>query len=352
MDPKNILLIQTAFMGDVILTTPMIAAIKKNFPQARLTVLVNPGAAILLAGNPAIHEVLVIDKKKKHRGLRGMQRILGEIRSRNFDVLLSPHESHRTGILAMFSKIPVRYGYDSAGFRRLAYTHHLKRPMEEPEIRRLLRFLEDSLKTDGRVLSEQLLLYETAESRREASELLSGLFNPVSPILLAPSSVWATKRWTPWGFAELAGLLVERFKAPVLLVGSKDDCPVAELTLRFVQETLPPWIVEKVINVCGQTSLPGLYSLMKRGRLLVSNDSAPVHIGCAAQIPVVAIMGATVPSLGYAPIAPRTAVAELEGLPCRPCGTHGANRCPLGHFRCMKELTAEAVFARALKVMR
>jgi len=348
---ERALLIQTAFIGDVILTTPLIASFRRHFPDTRLSVLVTPQAASLLRNNPALEEVLIIDKKGRHRGLLGMLRLLQELRNRKFDVLLSPHKSHRTGFLAMFSGIKRRYGYQEAGFSRFAYTRRLKRPLKEPEIRRLLYFLDDSLKV-GRNEPENLLLYETEESRGEALRLLGELPQTSPPILLAPSSVWPTKRWPPWRFAALAGLLVQEYRAPVLLVGSPGDHEIAEETMNYLREFHPPRLAERVFNICGKTSLLGLYSLMTRSRLLVSNDSAPVHIGCAAGIPVAALFGPTTPSLGYAPIAPRTAVAELTDLKCRPCGTHGGLSCPLEHFRCMKDLTPESVMSLVKKLAR
>ena len=318
--------------------------------------MVNPSAVDLVNNNPAIHEVLVLDKKGAHKSLRGMKSIIQTVRHKNFDIMLSPHLSHRTSLLAAFSRIPIRFGYENAGFARLAYTQKLTRPMELPELRRLLRFLDDALpdpddpKGHYKTHKEQLLLYETEESRQEISNLMSELLNPRKPVLIAPSSVWPTKRWTPRGFAELAGLLYRQYKTTILLVGSPGDREVAELVLRYAREILPENVSEKIVNICGKTSLKGLYSLLKRSRLLVSNDSGPVHFGCAAEIPVVAVFGPTVKELGYAPIAKGTLVVEKPDLDCRPCGTHGAKRCPLGHFRCMKDLSAGEVMAAVRKV--
>ncbi len=349
-DPRNVLLIQTAFLGDVILTTPMITAFKQFFPAARLSVLVTPAAAPLLRNNPAVDDVLVIDKKGEHRGLLGMNRLIRQIRRAHFDVLLSVHQSHRTGYIAWRSKIPIRVGYDSAGLRGLAYTQLLRRPMDRPEIRRLLQFLRDAAGQPERALSEDLILYETPAGQNQAADLLRE-FGQTRPILVAPSSVWATKRWTTWGFAELCGELVRRYRTPVLLIGSPGDGAIAAEVRRLAAEFFPDSVARKIHTVCGRTDLAGLYSLMLQSRVLISNDSSPVHVGCAARLPVVCIMGPTTPALGYAPIAPRTIVAGLADLDCRPCGTHGAHRCPLGHFRCMKDLSAGAVLDAVKKVL-
>lgn len=347
---RRILLIQTAFLGDVVLTTPMIRDLRVRFPQSRLSVLVNPAAAAVLKSNPDVDEVLVIDKKGRERGLMGMIRFARSLRNRNFDLLLSVHQSHRTSLLAILSRIPERHGYAGAAFARLAYTHKHTRPMQLPEIRRLLQFSVDVFGPTGKTPVERPLLFEDEDSVAAVKALLSDLREPRRPILLAPSSVWPTKRWTPYGFAALAGLLAKQSNSQILLVGSAGDSEVAEQVLAYSREMNPAHIHERITNVCGRTTLLGLYSLIRRSKLLVSNDSAPIHFGCAAGIPTVAVFGPTVQSLGYAPFAPGTAVAELDGLQCRPCGTHGAKVCPVGHFRCMRDLTPEMVLEKVREV--
>lgn len=334
-------IIQTAFLGDAILTTPMFAAFKRFFKDAELTAVLRPDGAQLLAGLPALNEIIPYDKKKKHRGISGIRRLASELRDRQFDVLLSPHGSHRTSFVSMFSKIPERYGFRDAGFSRLAYNHRLERRGELPEIKRLLHFLNDSVCPGASDFSTQLSLVEDAASLQEADALLRK-HEALRPILLAPSSIWPTKRWTPYGFAELAAKLVRKYKTKILLVGAPGDRPVCDSVQSFLKEFQPHFIQEKVVTIAGDTSLRGFYSLVKKARILISNDSAPVHYACAAGTPVVAIFGPTVPALGYAPITKNSRIAELD-LACRPCGTHGGLVCPLGHFRCMKELSADSI---------
>lgn len=350
---NNILLIQTAFIGDVVLTTPMIRSLRKRMnPQARLTVMVKPEAAAIAGSLPEVDEVLIFDKGNKHKTF-GMFSLISEIRNRHFDLLLSPHQSHRTGLVAMFSAIPYRYGYNTAGFHRLAYTHRLRRPKEMPEIHRLLTFLKESVAKDLDLETENDIPYlcETEKSKEEALNLLKEL-NVSRPVLLGCSSVWETKRWTSYGFASLAGKLIKKYKTDVLLVGGPADSEINKQVLDFTKDLVDPSIRHRIHDVAGRTSLTGLYSLMKRSLLLVSNDSAPVHFGCAAEIPVVAIFGPTVPELGYAPIAPGTTVAGHPHLSCRPCSTHGGRKCPLDHFKCMRELSPDMVLEKVQSVMK
>lgn len=351
MEIANALLIQTAFIGDVVLTTPMIACFKRFFPEAKLTVMVKPEAVPILANNPQIDSLFVLDKGGAHRGFSGMRHAMRTIRDRNYDVILSPHRSHRTSLLVAFSGAPLRIGYNEAGFSWLAYNRRLPREKSRPEIHRLLDFLREGLQLDDTAgCSTELAVTVGDEATRSARDLLRRL-ELRKPALIAPSSVWPTKRWTPWGFAQLCRLIVERYRRPVLLVGSKQDREIAEQVLDQLRLVRADWIGRKVFNVCGETNLPALSALMAESAFLVSNDSAPVHFGCAAGIPTLAIFGPTTPALGYAPIRENTAVAELDGLGCRPCGSHGGRSCPQGHFRCMKDLSAEAVFASLQKIV-
>lgn len=326
----------------------MFAAFKRFFPQSHLAAVLRPDAARVLEGLPFLDEIIPWDKKSKHRGIGGLRRLAAELKSRNFEALLSPHSSHRTGFLSWLSGIPNRYGFADAGFSRFAYTHRLMRHKDLPEIKRLLDFLDQSIAPGAAGASTELHLAEDAAGQSEAEALLRA-HDAIRPILLAPSSVWATKRWTPYGFAELAGKLVKKYKCRVFLVGSPADTDLCNQVLNFIKDFQHEYVQEKVINVAGQTSLRGFFSLVKRSRLMVSNDSAPVHYACAARIPVVALFGPTVPALGYAPITANSRVAEID-LACRPCGTHGAKECPLLHFRCMKELTADRVMEKVLEL--
>ncbi|MBX7057222.1 MAG: glycosyltransferase family 9 protein [Leptospirales bacterium] len=352
MNVTNALLIQTAFIGDVVLTTPMIACFKRFFPEAKLSVLVKPEAAAILRRNPHVDALLILDKAGEHRGIAGMRSAMRMIRQANFDVVLSPHRSHRTSLLVARSGAPLRVGYLEAGFSKLAYNRRLPRKQGQAEIVRLLDFLAEALEIPGaRQFSTELEVHVDEAAQRGARELLRRL-DLKTPALIAPSSVWETKRWTPWGFAHLIRLIVERLRKPVLLVGSKQDRAIAELCIDQLRLSHPDWIGRKVFNVCGETSLPELSALMRESAFLVSNDSAPVHFGCAARIPTLAIFGPTTPALGYAPLREHSGVVELAGLACRPCGTHGARRCPQRHFRCMKDLDAETVFTRLQAVLR
>jgi len=155
-------------------------------------------------------------------------------------------------------------------------------------------------------------------------------------VAIAPGSVWATKRWTTGGFSALADLLIGERGYKVVFVGSSQDRQVVEEILSLCRE--------KPLDLSGTTSLGQLVALFERCALLVANDNGAMHIGVAQKIPVVAVFGSTTLSLGYGPFTERSRVVEIP-LECRPCGKHGHQKCPLGHFDCMNRISPESVLS-------
>jgi heptosyltransferase-2 len=153
-------------------------------------------------------------------------------------------------------------------------------------------------------------------------------------IALAPGSVWGTKRWP--GYIELAGALGG--DARLVIVGSAADAPLAAEIIRGAGSH-----GARTIDATGKLSLLASAELIARAAALVTNDSAPLHLASAMGTPTIAVFGPTVPAFGFGPLAPRSAIAEVMGLPCRPCDRHGPQRCPLGHWRCMREITPDRV---------
>ena len=345
---QNALIIQTAFIGDTILTTSMLQAFKQHYPQARLTLLLKSESAELLREHPTLAEILVMPKKRKQLGIIYMLRLSKMIHARKFDILLAPHKSHRTALLALLSRIPYRVGYNAHRLARLSYHKCLQRDMQKPEIERLLEFLQQALRLAPFAFKKyhRPSLQVSASAYQKAKELLAARHIANAPIVLASSSVWPTKQWPSWYFAILAGKLLKTYKRDILLIGTAQERAVCAKVMYFVKNFQPPWFQKQIHDVSGQLNLPEVYALLTQSALLVSNDSAPVHLACAAGIPVVAIFGPTVPALGYAPLTKNSRVAEQKELSCRPCGLHGHKRCPQQHFRCMKDLTPLMVLER------
>jgi len=339
--------IQTAFLGDVVLTTPLLQALRDRFPKAYLAVLVIPGTRDILAGHPGLDEVLVYDKKGGERGLRGFRSIVRRLAEKRFDGCLLPHRSFRSALLAFAAGIPMRIGfYQSPGC--WLYSRRVWRDSSRHEVRRNLQLLGPLFperSADRALPNERLWVASDTEDREWARRFLAeqGIGPDDSVIGIAPGSVWATKRWIPEGFAAVVDGLAVTYKRKVVLLGSRED--------RVVVDEIMKRCREHPIDLSGRTTLRQLAAVLKRCELLVTNDNGAMHVGVAQDLPVVAIFGSTTLSLGYGPFTDRAEVVE-RSLDCRPCGRHGYSECPRGHFNCMRKITPEEVLKAAEKMMQ
>ncbi len=325
------LVIQTAFLGDVVLTTPLLEALAAR--HGPVDVVTTPAAAALLETHPAVRRVIPYDKKGRDAGPGGLVRLARRLRAERYAVAYLPHRSLRTALAAWLARIPQRVGF-ADGWRWL-YTEVRWRPRDCHEVDRVLA-LADFPPTNGAVTQRAPTLGMTAADRRAVDAFLrsNGITGPF--VALAPGSIWGTKRW-PY-YEKLVGRLVDRVR--VVLVGGPEDADLAEKIVRAVEGDGGR---RRAVNACGRLTLRQSAEAIRRAALLVTNDSAPLHLAQAVGTPTVAIFGPTVPAFGFGPRGPRDRVVELNGLMCRPCSAHGPQVCPLGHHRCMQSLGVEDV---------
>ncbi len=320
------LVVQTSFLGDVILTTPLIAELSERGP---VDVLTTPIGRSVLANNPAIRKVIVFDKKTRGRIIHTWK-IARSLREREAGLHSSTaymaQGSMRSAAIAAFAGIPERIGFDTSAGKPL-YTRTVEYRADKHHAERLLRLAGVQDPEGDRIRPR---LYPGDSDRREVDRLLEGVTAPF--MVFAPGSAWGTKRW-PY-FPHLATMLTAEF--PVVVIGGE-----AEGALAGEIEVAAPG---KTIDATGDLSVLGSAELIRRAVAIVSNDSAPLHLASAMNTPTVAVFGPTVPDFGFGPLADRRIVAGLGGLACRPCDRHGPQRCPLGHWRCMRELSAEYVY--------
>lgn len=338
---RRVLIVQTAFIGDVILTLPLLQKTRHLFPAAEIDFVAIPAAGNLLETVPEIKHLWIYDKRGKERGISGFQRLVRRCRERRYDLALVPHRSMRSAALVWFSGIPHRIGFDrSAG--RFLFTEVIPYPWGTHEINRNLHLL-GPLRVDP---AEKILprLHFTGADTGTVERWLTAQQMPAEApfITIAPGSVWATKRWLPEYFGKLAEMFASAGFRPVL-IGGKDDVPVGQAVMAKA--------ATKIHNAIGMLTLRESALLIRKSRLLVTNDSAPMHLAVATQTPVVAIFGPTVPSFGFYPYGENDRVVEVAGLPCRPCGKHGGNKCPIATFECMKTILPQQVFAQAISIL-
>jgi heptosyltransferase-2 len=315
------LVIQTAFLGDVVLTTPLLSLLAAR--HGPVDVVTTPAAAGLLESHPAVAAVIPYAKRGDARGWRGLRRVGHELRSRRYQRVYLPHRSLRSAALALWSGAPNRIGFADAP-AAITYTTRVVRAPVGHEVERLLA-LADPLPGEQAIVSLVL-------GRREYDRVdgwLVGKRVGSHFAAIAPGSVWATKRW-PY-YAEL----VSRLDCITVVLGGPED---AQLANAIVQAN-----PGKAVSAAGAFSLRESAALIGRAAVLVTNDSAPLHLATAVGTPVVALFGPTVPEFGFGPRRPGDVALGHGDLPCRPCSRHGPVRCPLGHHRCMRELSTEAV---------
>jgi heptosyltransferase-2 len=344
---EHSLVVQTAFLGDLVLTTPLIARLARRGP---VDVVATPVGAPLLANNPDVRHLLVYDKRGADRGPAGLARFARRVRSLRGDgraptTAYLAQGSLRSATLALLAGAGERVGFATSGGRAL-YTRRAPYRRDQHHAERLLR-LADA----GTALPETLppgilrpRLYPGPAERAAVDALLGGAPADAGPLVaLAPGSVWATKRW-PY-YEELAAELRRRLPGSrVVLVGGPQDAPFADALAAAAG-------AGRVVDATGRLSLLGSAELIGRAAVLVTNDSAPQHLASAMGTPTVTLFGPTVAAFGFGPLAPGSESLGHETLACRPCDAHGPRRCPLGHWRCMRELGEAGVADRVLAVI-
>jgi heptosyltransferase II len=312
--------IQTSFLGDMVLTTPLIAELARRGP---VDVVATPASAPLLANNPSVRDVIVYDKRGTDNGLRGLWRVTQTLRYRSDDekrevgIAYLAQGSVRSAMLALLGGVDERVGFSTSPGRVL-YTQTVPYRSDRHHAERLWRLAAENAAQEPTAAQLRPRLYPGANHVGKVDELLAENGYAGEPLVaLAPGSIWGTKRW-PY-FPALARSLADTMR--VVVIGGAADAALA----REIAEAAGP----STIDSTGKLSLLAF---------LVTNDSAPQHLASAMDTPTVTVFGPTVPDFGFGPLATRNATIGLELLPCRPCHKHGPQKCPLGHWRCMVEV--------------
>ena len=321
----NILIIHTAFIGDIVLSTALVSKVKEKYPDSDIYYLTTPLGKEILKNNPKIKEIIVYDKRGKDKGFGAFISFVRKIRKLKIDICLTPHRYLRSSILSLLSGAKIRVGYDIASLA-FVYNKKIKYDKTKHEVEKLLSFIDDNTKR------YKLEMYPSEKDKIKIDTLLKKLSNNKKIILIAPGSKWFTKKWPEEYFRILIQNLVKRDDLLIVITGGKEEKEI-ELNLD-----------SKVLDLRGEITLLELAELTKRAVLVVSNDSAPIHITSAfPDTRIIGIFGPTVKEFGFFPWSKNSKVFEINGLYCRPCAIHGGNFCPEKHFRCMREITPDLI---------
>ncbi|MDP4207799.1 MAG: glycosyltransferase family 9 protein [Bacteroidota bacterium] len=315
---KRVLVIQTAFIGDVILATPVIEKLHQAYPQLIIDFMLRKGNEGLLEGHPFLNRVLIWDKKQgKYAQLR---KLIGEIRAQQYDYVINLQRFFTTGLITVLSGGTKTIGFDKnplSSFFSYRYPHIIDTEKGNiHEVDRNLSLLSRLTDVNERVNPR---LYP----RPNDFELVK---HEGKYVTMSPTSVWFTKQYPLEKWVEVVNLVPSDFT--VFLLGGKSDGEACE---QIKAQTSHPNVVVKA----GQLDFLASAALMKNAEMNYVNDSAPMHLASAVDAPVTAIFCSTVPAFGFGPLSSRSRVVEVNRiLDCRPCGLHGYQACPKGHFNC------------------
>ena len=272
---ERILVVQTSYLGDVVLTTPVLAELRRRFCEAEVTVLCTPEARGLLDGNPDIQEILTDDKRGKDRGFRGLWRKAEELHRRHFTIALSPHKSLRTALLLFLAGVPCRVGFrQSAGW--FFYHYCVSRDSNRHDTERNLSILEP-LVPDWAGCRRDLRVEVDGGTREEVRHLFSslGVGGKARRLFfgLNPGSVWPTKRWSVQGYADLMRRLKEKYDCEILLFGGAQDRRIVAQIQRLSGFA--------GVDLTGRIGLRELPGALEWCDVFITNDSGPMHVAVA-----------------------------------------------------------------------
>jgi heptosyltransferase-2 len=316
---KRILIVQTAFLGDVILATPVISELKRLFPNAEIDILVKKGNESLLKNNPNLRYCITFDKTKGKR--KSIVQLIRQFRSQQYDLAINLHRFGSSGIITGLSGAKMRFGFKKNPFSFL-YTKSFPHTIGDGthEVERNLSIIKEF----GAITSKRPELFPTKEQQQKVKSFQVGSY-----FCLAPASVWFTKQLPKEKWAELIQKIEEQSK--IYLIGGKEDEALCEEIIQLSKSS-------NCINLCGKLNLLESAALMAKAKRNFVNDSGPLHIASAMNAPVTAFFCSTVPSFGFGPLSEDSKVCEVNGLACRPCGLHGHKACPKADFKCGNEI--------------
>lgn len=335
MKNKKILIIQTAYIGDVILATSLIEYIKNTEPTTQIDFLLRDGNQSIITTNPHVKNLFIWQKSKKK--YRSLLTLILKIRKENYDCVINIQRFFNAGLVTALSGAKTKIGFDK---NPLSFLFTKKIPHKIPhqqgdffyhEVQRNLLLYSVMIKNFTMPLA--LDLKPKIYFNPEDEKIIANLPLKKKYIVIAPSSVWFTKQWPLSKWQELIHHALSDFQ--IVLIGAPAD--------KTYLETL---VTENcILNLAGQLSLRQSALLMKNAVRVFVNDSAPLHLASSVNANTTAIFCSTIPEFGYTPLSDNHKTISLHPrITCMPCGLHGHKSCPLGHFKCAHSLNAETIF--------
>ena len=312
---NNILVIQTAFIGDAILASSVIEKLHHSFPKASISLLVRKGNESLYTEHPFLKSVLIWDKNEgKYASLF---KVLKQIRFSQYDAVINLHRFTSSGFLTVFSKAKYKAGY-AEGLLSFFFTKRVKHVIGDGrhETERYNELIEDI--TD-KVVSKPKL-YPSASDFEKVKIYKGGNY-----VCISPSSVWRTKQLPEQKWIDLCNKIPN--ETAIYVLGSKNDMGLCNSLRAKLKH-------QNVKVLAGELNLLESAALIKDAQMNYVNDSGPLHLASSTNAPVTVFFCSTVPAFGFGPLSDNSKIVEVKNLECRPCGIHGYKNCPKVHFKC------------------
>jgi len=328
MKPGKILVIQTAFIGDVVLALPVPQALRKKFPESEIHFLLRKGNESLLDNHTSINKVWIWDKNNNKNS--GLFKLILKLRKERFDLVINLQRYFSSGLFTVFCGAKKSLGFTKnplSFFFSKSYPHIIGSKTDKAylhETERNLSLLSDFVQFKNAIKPE---LFPIKSDYDKITNYV-----PDGPMfVLAPASVWFTKQYHQEGWKSLA-LNLSKI-GTVITVGGKNDFPFCNTIL----DSIP-----NGINLAGSLTFLETAALMTHAKRVFANDSAPLHFASGVNASVTAIFCSTIPQFGFGPLSDDSIIVETSlELACKPCGLHGKKSCPEGHFKCATTIKTE-----------
>lgn len=331
---KRILFIQTAFLGDAILTLPALQKLKEKNPDAVIDVLCNPTTAELFQASKSVDNVIVLDKKGAHKSIYHTYKFVKQLKQNSYTNVYSSHRSFRTAFIVFLLEVRETFGFDNSILFHL-YKNLIHYELSKHEVQRnfdLIGFNYDD--ESWKILPEISIKPDTKEKIKSFlfdKKIESGF------IAIAPGSVWETKKYPADYYLTIIENLLTKNDKVVLIGGEKDAKECESLSLKFDG---------RVINSAGKFSIIESIELIRHAKLLITNDSAPTHMAMCADVKTITIFCSTIPEFGFYPYNKKSIAISFNDLNCKPCGIHGYESCPIKSFDCGIKLLPQDVIKK------
>lgn len=336
---ERILFIQTAFLGDAILTLPALQKLKEKNPDSTIDVLCIPTTAGVFQASKSVDNVVVFDKKGDHKSIFKTYKFVKKLKQNSYTKVYSSHRSFRTALIVLLLEVRETYGFDNAALFH-SYKNLIHYELSKHEVQRnfdLVGFEYDD--ESWRISPEISIKKDTKEKIKlflSEKKIESGF------VTIAPGSVWKTKKYPKDYYETIIEILLKKNHKVILIGGEKDAEECESLCSKFD---------DRVINSAGMFSINESIELISKAKLMITNDSAPTHMAMCVDVKTVTIYCSTIPEFGFYPYNKKSISISFDDLKCKPCGIHGYESCPVKSFDCGMKILPQEVIKKAEEII-